>query len=100
MPKSRHQEDDSVEDGTEYYERVSADNPTGLLALVNEYDEVDCHEDEATVLERYAASQERNCSSTGSCLLGNSVTGFEGSWKTRRYERRAGNTYTRPFRRL
>ena len=52
MPKSRHQEDDSVEDGTEYYERVSADNPTGLLALVNEYDEVDSHEDEATVLER------------------------------------------------
>jgi hypothetical protein len=54
MPKSRHQEDDSVEDGTEYYERVSADNPTGLLALVNEYDEVDCHEDEATVPEHYA----------------------------------------------
>jgi hypothetical protein len=54
MQKSRHQEDDSVEDGTEYYERVSADNPTGLLALVNEYDEVDRYEDEAAVLERYA----------------------------------------------
>jgi hypothetical protein len=54
MPKSRHQEDDSVEDGTEYYERVSADNPTGLLALVNEYDEVNSHEDEATVPEHYA----------------------------------------------
>ena len=43
-----------MEDGTEYYERVSADNPTGLLALVNEYDEVAHHEDEAAVLERYA----------------------------------------------
>ena len=43
-----------MEDGTEYYERVSADNPTGLLALVNEYNKVDRHEDEAAVLERYA----------------------------------------------
>lgn len=43
-----------MENGTEYYERVSADNPTGLLALVNEYDEVDSHEDEATVPEHYA----------------------------------------------
>ena len=59
-----------MEDGTEYYERVPADNPTGILALVNAYDEVDCHEDEATVLERYAAAQERNCFSTGSCLPG------------------------------
>lgn len=54
MPKSRYQEDESVEDGTEYYERVSAGNPTGLLALVNEYDEVDSHEDEATVPKHYA----------------------------------------------
>jgi hypothetical protein len=38
---------------------------------VNEYDEVDCHEDEATVLKRSAAAQERNCFSTGSCLPGN-----------------------------
>jgi hypothetical protein len=60
---------------------VSADNPTGILALVNAYDEVDCHEDEATVLERYASAQERNCFSTGSCLPGTSVTGFEGSRK-------------------
>ena len=40
---------------------MPADNPTGILALVNAYDEVDCHEDEATVLERYASAQERNC---------------------------------------
>ena len=43
-----------MEGGTEYYERVPADHPTGVLALVNEYDEVDSHEDEAAVLERYA----------------------------------------------
>ena len=29
------------------------DNPTGLLALANEYNKVDRHEDEAAVLERY-----------------------------------------------
>jgi hypothetical protein len=69
---------------------VPADNPTGILALVNAYDEVDCHEDEATVLERYASAEVHNCFSTGSCLPRNSVTGFEGSRKTRRHERRAG----------
>jgi hypothetical protein len=71
MPKSRHRGKAAVEDGIECIEQVPADNPTGLLALVNEYDEVDCHEDEATVLERSAAAQERNCFSTGSCLPGN-----------------------------
>jgi tetratricopeptide (TPR) repeat protein len=47
-----------VEDRIEYFERMLADNPdnpTGLLALANEYNKVDRHEDEAAVLERYIA---------------------------------------------
>ena len=32
------------------------DNPTGLLALANEYNKVERYKDEAAVLERYAAS--------------------------------------------
>ena len=34
-------------------------NPTGLLALANEYDKAGRYEDEAAVLERYVASHER-----------------------------------------
>jgi hypothetical protein len=34
------------------------DNPTGLLALANEYNKVERYEDEAAVLERYVASSE------------------------------------------
>jgi tetratricopeptide (TPR) repeat protein len=48
-----------VEDRIEYFERMLADNPdnpTGLLALANEYNKVGRHEDEAAVLERYVAS--------------------------------------------
>jgi tetratricopeptide (TPR) repeat protein len=48
-----------VEDRIEYFERMLADNPdnpTGLLALANEYNKVDRHEDEAAVLERYIAA--------------------------------------------
>ena len=70
IPKSRYREEECVEDGIEYFERMPADKPTRLLALANEYDGVDCHEDEATVLERYAAAQVRNCSSTGSVVFG------------------------------
>ena len=47
-----------VEDRIEYFERMLADNPdnpTGLLALANEYNKVDRYEDEAAVLERYVA---------------------------------------------
>lgn len=47
-----------MEDRIEYFERMLADNPdnpTGLLALANEYNKVDRHEDEAAVLERYVA---------------------------------------------
>jgi tetratricopeptide (TPR) repeat protein len=48
----------AVEDRINYFERMLADNPdnpTGLLALANEYNKVDRHEDEAAVLERYIA---------------------------------------------
>jgi len=53
---------DIVEDRIEYFERMLADNPdnpTGLLALANEYNKVGRHEDEAAVLERYVTSHER-----------------------------------------
>jgi hypothetical protein len=46
-----------VEDRIEYFERMLADNPdnpTGLLALANEYNKVDRHEDEAAVEARTA----------------------------------------------
>jgi hypothetical protein len=50
-----------VEDRIEYFERMLADNPdnpTGLLALANEYNKAGRHEDEAAVLERYVATHE------------------------------------------
>jgi len=48
-----------VEDRIEYFERMLADNPnnpTGLLALANEYNKAERYEDEATVLERYVVA--------------------------------------------
>jgi hypothetical protein len=53
-----------VEDRIEHFERMLADNqanPTGPLALANEYDKTGRYEDEAAVLERYVASHERGC---------------------------------------
>jgi len=50
---------EQVEDRINYFERMLADNPdnpTGLLALANEYQKVERYEDEAVVLERYVAS--------------------------------------------
>jgi predicted Zn-dependent protease len=50
-----------LEDRIEYFERMLADNPdnpTGLLALANEYNKVERYEDEAAVLDRYVASHE------------------------------------------
>ena len=50
-----------MEDRIDYFERMLADNPdnpTGLLALANEYQKVGRHEDEAVVLERYLATHE------------------------------------------
>ena len=46
----------------EYFERMVADNPdnpTGLLALANEYGKAGRYEDEAAVLERYVSRHER-----------------------------------------
>jgi tetratricopeptide (TPR) repeat protein len=43
----------------EYFERMvtdNPDNPTGLLALANEYQRAERYEDEAAVLGRYVAS--------------------------------------------
>ncbi|MGF1471351.1 MAG: tetratricopeptide repeat protein [Rubrobacteraceae bacterium] len=45
----------------EYFERLVAenpDNPTGLLALANEYGKAGRYEDEAAALERYLAQHE------------------------------------------
>lgn len=47
-----------MEDRIEYFERMLADNPdnpTGLLALANEYNKAGRYEDEATVLSRYVS---------------------------------------------
>jgi tetratricopeptide (TPR) repeat protein len=50
-----------VEDRINYFERMLADNPdnpSGLLALANEYRKVKCYEDEAATLERYVSTHE------------------------------------------
>ena len=50
-----------MEDRIEYFERMLADNPdnpTGLLALANEYNKVGRHEDEAAALQRYVRNHE------------------------------------------
>ena len=53
-----------MEDRIEYFERMLADNPdnpTGLLALANEYNKVGRYEDEAAVLQRHVRNHEREC---------------------------------------
>jgi Tfp pilus assembly protein PilF len=50
-----------VEDRINYFERMLADNPdnpTGLLALANEYKKAERYEDEAAVLERYVGNHD------------------------------------------
>ena len=50
-----------MEDRINYFERMLAenpDNPTGLLALANEYQKAGRDEDEAAVLERYVSVHE------------------------------------------
>ena len=49
-----------MEDRIDYFERMLADNPdnpTGLLALANEYQKAGREEEEAAVLQRYLASR-------------------------------------------
>jgi hypothetical protein len=57
-----------VEERIEYFERMLADNPTGLLALANEYQKAGRHEDEAAVLERYVATHESERTARGNTL--------------------------------
>ena len=48
-----------MEDRIEYFERMLADNPdnpTGLLALANEYEKAGRDEDEAAALSRYLSA--------------------------------------------
>jgi hypothetical protein len=50
-----------MEDRINYFERMLADNPdnpTGLLALANEYQKAGRYEDEAAVLGRYVSVHE------------------------------------------
>ena len=50
-----------MEDRINYFERMLADNPdnpTGLLALANEYGKAGRDEDEAAVLQRYVAAHQ------------------------------------------
>ena len=50
--------EEHVEDRIEYFERLLAnkpENPTGLLALANEYQKAGRYEDEAAVLKRYVS---------------------------------------------
>ncbi len=51
-----------VEDRIAYFERMltdNPDNPTGLLALANEYKKAGRDEDEAAVLKWYVGAHER-----------------------------------------
>lgn len=50
-----------MEDRIDYFERMLADNPdnpTGLLALANEYRKAERREDEVAALRRYVATHE------------------------------------------
>jgi tetratricopeptide (TPR) repeat protein len=52
---------EGFQNSIEYFERMLADNPdnpTGLLALANEYRKAGRYEDEAAVLERYVSIHE------------------------------------------
>ncbi len=61
LPARRSEGGDSMEDRISYFERMLADNPenpTGLLALANEYKKAGRDEDEAAVLKRYVGAHE------------------------------------------
>lgn len=50
-----------MEDRISYFERMLADNPdnpTGLMALANEYRKAERYEDETAVLQRYVNAHE------------------------------------------
>jgi len=65
-----------LEDRIEYFERMLADNPdnpTGLLALANEYNKAERYEVEATVLERYVAAVGGNDEGNAYLRLGDAL---------------------------
>ena len=52
---------ENAQNRIDYFERMLADNPdnpTGLLALANEYGKAERYEDEAAVLQRYVATHD------------------------------------------
>ena len=52
---------ENAQNRIDYFERMLAgnpDNPTGLLALANEYGKAERYEEEAAVLQRYVATHE------------------------------------------
>lgn len=68
---------ENTENRIDYFERMLADNPdnpTGLLALANEYQKAGRHEDEVRVLERYVGSHEDE--GNAYARLGEALTGL------------------------
>ena len=52
---------ENAQNRIDYFERMLADNPdnpTGLLALANEYGKAERYEEEAAVLQRYVATHD------------------------------------------
>ncbi|CAN5665229.1 MAG: hypothetical protein M3494_18360 [Actinomycetota bacterium] len=67
-----------MEGRIEYFEKMLAenpDNPTGLLALANEYGKVERFEDEAATLQRYVAKHDDE--GNAYLRLGEVLTGLE-----------------------
>ena len=79
-----------MEDRIDYFERMLADdpdNPTGLLALANEYSKAGRDEDEAVVLERYV-TVEADDEGNAYARLGNALSNLGRKDEARRaYER-------------
>ena len=68
---------ENAENRIDYFERMLADNPdnpTGLLALANEYQKAGRQEDEVRVLERYVAEHEDE--GNAYARLGEALTGL------------------------
>ncbi len=66
-----------MEDRINYFERMLAenpDNPTGLLALANEYAKVERYEDEAAVLERYVSLPNNDDEGNAYARLGDALS--------------------------
>ena len=92
-----------MEDRIGYFERMLADNPdnpTGLLALANEYQKAGRDEDEAAILERYLAVQSDD-EGNAYARLGNVLSNLGRTDEARAaYERALGLTTTEAERRF